>query len=139
MLSSVEHEILNAHKYKSIKKFQLFLGSNKPRMLFFLLINVKMPTIVGILTFMSRKDFILSGVEHGKSFITLGQMRQLIMSCLIWFNAVCIFCCFHFLLYLYECTGRAIALLLALVKNILLLINSNTSKWVGPQVLTTLV
>ena len=30
-------------------------GSDKPRMLFFPLINVKMPTIVGILTFMSRK------------------------------------------------------------------------------------
>ena len=29
-------------------------------MLFFLLINVKMPTIVGILTFMSRKKFMLS-------------------------------------------------------------------------------
>ena len=28
-----------------------FLGSDKPRMLFFPLINVKMPTIVGILTF----------------------------------------------------------------------------------------
>ena len=26
-----------------------------PRMLFFLLINVEMPTVVGILTFMSRK------------------------------------------------------------------------------------
>ena len=54
MLNSVEHEILNAHKYKNIKKFG-FLGSAKPRMLFFPLINVKMPTIVGILTFMSRK------------------------------------------------------------------------------------
>ena len=32
-----------------------FSGSYKPRMLFFQLINVKMPTIVGILTFMSRK------------------------------------------------------------------------------------
>ena len=63
---------------------------------FFLLINVKMPTIVGILTFMSTKKsivclskpknakflyiFILmsiynlmpSWVEHGKSFITSG-------------------------------------------------------------------
>ena len=29
-------------------------------MLFFLLINVKMPTVVGILTFMSRKNFMLS-------------------------------------------------------------------------------
>ena len=41
-------------------------------MVFFPLINVKMPTIVGILTFMSRKNFMLSGVEHVKSFITTG-------------------------------------------------------------------
>ena len=41
-------------------------------MLFFLLINVKMPTIVGILTFMSRKKFMLSGVEHEIIFITSG-------------------------------------------------------------------
>ena len=40
-------------------------------MLFFTLLNVEMPTIVGILTFMSRKNFI---VEFGmkKSFITSG-------------------------------------------------------------------
>ena len=31
-----------------------------------------MPTIVGILTFMSRINFMLSSVEHEKSFITLG-------------------------------------------------------------------
>ena len=60
MLNSVEHEILNAHRYKNIKKFRFFLGSDKPRMLFFPLINVKMPTIVGTLTFMSRKNFVLS-------------------------------------------------------------------------------
>ena len=30
----VEHEILNANKYKNIKKFGFFLGSDKPRMLF---------------------------------------------------------------------------------------------------------
>ena len=63
MLSSVEHEILDAHKYKkNIKKFGFFffLGSDKPRMLFFQLMNVKMPTVVGILTFMSRKNFMLS-------------------------------------------------------------------------------
>ena len=66
-------------------------------MIFFLLINVKMPVIVGILTFMSGKNSILglsepknatfldifilmiiqnsmlNGVEHGKSFITSGQ------------------------------------------------------------------
>ena len=39
------HEFLNAHKYKNIEKFG-FLGSYKPRMLFFPLINVKMPTSV---------------------------------------------------------------------------------------------
>ena len=39
-----------------------FLGSDKPRMLFFPLINVKMPTVVGILTFMSRKNFTISCV-----------------------------------------------------------------------------
>ena len=55
VLNSVEHEILNAHKYKNIKKFSSILGSDKPRILFFPLINVKMPTFVGILTFMSRK------------------------------------------------------------------------------------
>ena len=41
-------------------------------MLFFPLINLKMPTIVGILSFMSGKNFVLSWVEHEKSFITLG-------------------------------------------------------------------
>ena len=54
MLNSAEREILNAHKYENIKKFS-FLGSDKLRLLFFLHINVKMPTIVGILIFMSRK------------------------------------------------------------------------------------
>ena len=67
MLSSDDHEISNAHKYKNIKKF-IFLGSDKPRMLFFLLIIIKMPTVVGILIIMSRKNFMLNLVEHEKSF-----------------------------------------------------------------------
>ena len=41
-------------------------------MLFFLSIKVEMPTIVGISTFMSRKNFILSWVEHEKSSIASG-------------------------------------------------------------------
>ena len=45
--AELNYEILNAHKYKNIKKNQL---SHKPRMLFFLLISVKTPTNVGILT-----------------------------------------------------------------------------------------
>ena len=59
MLSSGEHEILNAHKYK-ISSNSAFLGSDSHRMLFFPLINVKMQTFVGILTFMSRKNSMLS-------------------------------------------------------------------------------
>ena len=65
MLNSTEHENLNAHKFK-ISRNSPLLGSDKPRMLFFLLINVKMPTTVGILTFMSRKNFMLSWVEQEK-------------------------------------------------------------------------
>ena len=52
MLNSVEHGIVNAHKDKNI-----FLGSDKPRALFFPLLNVKMPTIVGILTFYEHEKF----------------------------------------------------------------------------------
>ena len=55
MLKPAEHELLSARKYK-YQEIQLFSGSNKPRMLFFLLINAKMPKTVGILAFMSRKN-----------------------------------------------------------------------------------
>ena len=71
MLNSAEHEIRNSHKYR-ISRNSVFSGSDMPRMLFFLLINVKMPTNVGILVFTSRKNFMLILIEHGKSFITLG-------------------------------------------------------------------
>ena len=36
-----------------LSRSSAFLGSDKPRMLFFQFINVKMPTIIGILTFLS--------------------------------------------------------------------------------------
>ena len=51
MLKSAEREILNAHKYIHL----FFSGLDKLITLFFLFINVKLPTDVGILTFMSRK------------------------------------------------------------------------------------
>ena len=60
MLNSVEHEILNAHKYKKYQEIWFILGSDIHKMLFFPLTYVKMPTIVGILTFMSRKKFMPS-------------------------------------------------------------------------------
>ena len=41
--------------------------------LLIMLINVKMPTIVGILIFMSRINCVLSSVETEKSLITLGS------------------------------------------------------------------
>ena len=59
MHNSAEHELLNAHKHKSIKKFN-FLLSDMPRMLFSLLINAKMPKIDYILTFMSENNARLS-------------------------------------------------------------------------------
>ena len=31
---------------------------------------MKMPTVVGIFIFISRENFMLSGVQHEKSFIT---------------------------------------------------------------------
>ena len=80
MLNSGEHEILDAHKYKNIQKSNFFLGSGKPRTLFFLLINVKMPTIVGILTFMSRKNFMLTRVGHEKKFYNLGARLSLVLA-----------------------------------------------------------
>ena len=55
MLNSVEHKILNAHKCKNIKKFGSFSAQISLECYFFPLINVKLPTIVGILTFMGRK------------------------------------------------------------------------------------
>ena len=58
--NSVEHEILNAHKYKNIKKFGLFKAQLSLECYFFPLIHVQMPKIVGILTYMSGKNFMLN-------------------------------------------------------------------------------
>ena len=82
MLNSAEHEILNAHRYKKNQENQCFTGSDKPIMLFFLLINVKMPTINGILPFMGRKNFKLSGVEKYFFLITSGHGFQTNSPCL---------------------------------------------------------
>ena len=45
-----------------------FLAFRWSDVVFIMLINIKMPTIVGILTFMSRMNFVLSWVEHEKNF-----------------------------------------------------------------------
>ena len=57
-----------------ISRNSAFLGSDKPGMLFFMLMNVKMPTLVGILTFMSMKSFMLNcgALSMKNSLITSG-------------------------------------------------------------------
>ena len=63
MHHSTEHEISTAHKnYKKLKHRQMkkILALSLSDVVFIMLINVKMPTIVGILTFMSRINFVLS-------------------------------------------------------------------------------
>ena len=45
-----------------------FLALSLSDVVFIMLINVKMPMIVGILTFMSMINFVLSQVEHEKKF-----------------------------------------------------------------------
>ena len=49
-----------------------FLALSLSEVAFIMLINVKMPAIVGILTFISMINFVLSWVEHGKKFYNLG-------------------------------------------------------------------
>ena len=46
MLNSAEHEILNARKVQQYQEIQPFPGSDKPILLFFLLINVTMLTLL---------------------------------------------------------------------------------------------
>ena len=53
MFISATHDISNAKRYKNILKFSLTSVSDKPKIVYFLLINVEMPLIVGILKFMS--------------------------------------------------------------------------------------
>ena len=50
---------------------KLFSCSTQLSMKFFLLIIVKMPTVVGILTVMSRKNIILCFSEPENSWISL--------------------------------------------------------------------
>ena len=59
MLNSTEHEIITAHKTKLLK-MMTFLAFKLSNGVFVMLINVKMPTIVGILTFMSMINFMLN-------------------------------------------------------------------------------
>ena len=60
-------------------------GLNLKSKSFIMLITVKMPTMVGILTFMSKINFMLSWVEIEKSsYITSGPGRKLWRQGLLW-------------------------------------------------------
>ena len=65
----MKFQLLIKIKYRQIKKFLALSISDA---LSIMLINVKMPTIGGLLTFMSRINFVLNQVEHVKRFITSG-------------------------------------------------------------------
>ena len=54
MLNSTEHEITTSHKKLKIPKHIFFIVLGISDVVFKMLINVEMQTIVGILTFMSR-------------------------------------------------------------------------------------
>ena len=55
--TQVSTKLVLVLKYRQIKKF---LALSLSDVVFIMLINVKMPTIVGILTFMSMINFVLS-------------------------------------------------------------------------------
>ena len=60
MLNSTEHESSAVQKELKYQQMKKFLALSLSDVVFIMLITVKMPTIVGILTFMSRTNFVLS-------------------------------------------------------------------------------
>ena len=65
MLNSSEHEISTAHKNSKYQQIKRCIALSLSDVVFIMPINVKMPTVVDILTFMSSINFMLSRVEHG--------------------------------------------------------------------------
>ena len=61
MLFSAEHEIYPAHKKLKYQQTKKFIALSLSYVVFFMLINVKMPIFVGILTLMS--SIILCSAE----------------------------------------------------------------------------
>ena len=78
MLNSTEHEIVNAHKYKYIKKFGLFEAQLSLQCYFSRSYMLKCQQLLAFLTFMGGKNFMFNRVEHEKSFITSGPGTKFI-------------------------------------------------------------
>ena len=57
MLNSTKHENFNYSLKLKCQQIKKFLALSLSNVVFIMLINVKMPSIVGILTFMSRPLF----------------------------------------------------------------------------------
>ena len=72
MFESVNRRMLKSHHLSSPGAFEERSCFKSLRCCIYHTINAKMPTIVGILTLMSRINFMLSWVEHGIFFITSG-------------------------------------------------------------------
>ena len=60
MLNSTEHEIYTANKKLKYRQMKTFPALSLSDVVFIMLINVRMPTIVGILTIINRINFVLS-------------------------------------------------------------------------------
>ena len=58
MLNSNEHEISTAHKKIKYRQIKKFLAKSLSDVVFIMLINVKMPTIVGILNIYKQDKFL---------------------------------------------------------------------------------
>ena len=85
MLNSAQREIiLNAFKHK-ISSHLVFSGSDERRMLFFLLINVKIPTFVGILVLMSRKKLSMESFNNFRKILL-----QNLFSCFLFYQILSI-------------------------------------------------
>ena len=70
MLNSTEHDISTALKKTKKLKIKTFLAFKLSKVLFIVLINVKMPKIVGILTFMSMINFIAQLLNKNTKYKT---------------------------------------------------------------------
>ena len=67
-----------------MSKIKIFHALQLSDVVFILLINVKMPTIVGILVFISRINFMLSSVEHETSFMFTRYCLKILILALLW-------------------------------------------------------
>ena len=72
MLISTEHEISLGHKNKNIKIFKTFFMLNSAELAQLSWAWNNFQNFVTILRFINKTNFMLSWVEHEKSFITSG-------------------------------------------------------------------